>query len=69
MGIEEYLGSVFYTIRKIREVNNDQRLGFWMIISILIEIISIVTRIMISIGNPLDYERLRKVSQSFWVTL
>ena len=43
---QEVFSSYFDTIRMIRKVKNDQKLGFWMIISILIGIVLIVTHNM-----------------------
>ena len=54
LGPEEYSVSVsrcFDTIRMIRKVENDKKLGFWIIISILIGIVFIVAHNMISFGN------------------
>ena len=48
---QEVFQEVFDTIRMIKKVENDQKLGFWMLISILIGIVFIVAHNMISFGN------------------
>ena len=49
---QEVFQEVFDTIKVIRKVENDQKLGFWIIISILIGIVFIVAYNMWRAGGP-----------------